>query len=117
MTTIWERLSSALTPLGLPLAANVMLAATGSPLPNQYLVYFDISSPPLQHADDLEKSMLHHIQVSYYSRTGFTGTSLTALFAAMKAAGFTKGPMRELPYNPDGRFFGLCLEFYFLEEE
>jgi hypothetical protein len=117
MTTIWERLYSALTPLGLPMAASVWIPASGSNIPDQYLVYFEISGLGQQHADDVEKNMLHHVQISFYSRNGFSGAALTALFGAMKAAGFTKGPIHDLAYNSDTRLFGLSAEFYFLEEE
>jgi dihydrodipicolinate synthase/N-acetylneuraminate lyase len=117
MTTIWEQLDSALTPLGLPFGADGWMAATGVDIPAQYLVYLEIAGVGQQFADNTEKSRLHHVQVSYYSKTGFSGANLTALFGAMKTAGFIKGPETPLPYNSNDRMFGLALEFNFLEEE
>ncbi len=117
MTTIWERLDSALTPLGLPFAASAWIPINGADIPAHYLVYFEISGTGQQFADNLEKNRLHHIQISYYSRNGFPQASLTALNAAMQTAGFIKGPVHDLPYNSDARLFGLAAEFNFLEEE
>ena len=115
--TIWERIKNALTPLGLPMGHSVWLPDSGADIPAQYLVYFEISAPPQQNADNVEKSMLHHVQVSWFSHNAFPEASLTALLGAMKTAGFTKGPMHDLPYESNDRLFGLALEFYFLEEE
>ena len=115
--TIWERIKNALTPLGLPMAHSVWLPSDGEDIPVQYLVYFEISAPPQQHADNDEILLLHHVQVNWFSQDAFPEASLTALLAAMKTAGFTKGPMHDLPYESNDRLFGLALEFYFLEEE
>lgn len=113
--TIWERVKTALTGLGLPLAANVQLAATGADLPDAYLVYFVIAAQGAQYADDAEKSRASHVQVTYFSRAGLAG--LPAIAAAMTAAGFTRGPERELPYDELTRHFALSMEFYYLEKE
>jgi hypothetical protein len=117
MTTIWERLDSALTPLGLPFAAGAWIPANGADIPTQYLVYFEISGSGKQFSDNQEKSRLHHVQISYYSRNGFPGASLIALNGAMATAGFIKGPTHDLPYDSDSRLFGLALEYSYLEEE
>ena len=114
-TTIWARISTALAGLSQPKAAGVYIAATAAELPAEYLVYFLISAPPQQHADDTEKSRLQHVQISYFNRAGLAG--MPAIAGAMTAAGFTRGPMRELPYNDQTRHFGLALEFWFLDEE
>ncbi|MDD5367460.1 MAG: hypothetical protein PHQ40_00380 [Anaerolineaceae bacterium] len=113
--SIWERISAALTGLSLPKAEGVYLAATGGELPNEYLVFFLIAAPPEQHADDVEKSRSYHVQVSYYNRAGLA--VIPAIATAMTAVGFTRGPLRELPYNEQTRHFGLSMEFYYLEEE
>ena len=112
-TTIWERVTTALAGLSQPKAASAYLAATGAELPDEYLVYFLIAGVPQQHADDAEVSRLQHVQVSYFNRAGLAG--MPAIAGAMTAAGFTRGPETELPYNPDTRHFGLALEFYYLD--
>lgn len=114
-TTIWERTNTALAGLSLPMAANIYLAATAAALPDAFIVYSLVSSPPEQHADDAEKLRSYRMQVSYYSRSGLA--TMPAIHTAMTAAGFTRGPMRELPYNQDTRHFGAALEFVYLEQE
>lgn len=113
--TIWERVSAALTPLGLPMAANVFIVASGAALPAQYLVYSLISSPPEQFADNAETLRSYLVQVSAYSRSG--SASLPNIKTAMTAAGFIAGPMRDLPYDDQLRYFGLAMDFYYSEGE
>ena len=112
--TIWARVKTALTSLSIPMAANTMVTCTGTQLPDTNLVYQLISSPQEQAADDRETLRSYRMQVSYYSRAGLT--NLPDISGAMVAAGFTRGPIRELPYNPTTRHFGLAMEFVFLEE-
>ncbi len=111
--SIWERVIAALTGLGVPMAANVYVAASGQELPDLYLVYFLVSSPPEQHADDAETLRSYRIQVTVYKRAGLA--SLPDVDGAMVAAGFRRGPQRELPYNQLTRHFGLALEYVYLE--
>lgn len=112
-TTIWERVKTALTALSIPMAASEYKIQTGSILPDLYLVYFLVSSPPEQHADDIETLRSYRMQVSVYSRTGLT--SLPDVTGAMVAAGFSRGPMTEIPFNQLTGHFGLALEFVYLE--
>jgi hypothetical protein len=96
------------------MAANTFLAATGNELPDTFLVYQMISNPAIQQADDDETLRGYRVQVSYYSRTGLAG--VPDIDGAMKTAGFTRLPGRELPYNEKTRHFGLALDYHFLEE-
>jgi hypothetical protein len=113
--TIWERIYAALSPLNLPMAAGAMIVDSESDRPDVYLVYFLVSSSPIQHADDLERERSYLVQVSVYSRNGLT--NLPDVTGAMKAADFIPGPTRELPYNPQTKHFGLAMEFTYLEKE
>lgn len=115
MTTIWERVEDALDGLGVDLAANAMVMPTGTALPDEFIVYQVISSPPEQHADELETLRSYRVQVSYYNRAGLIG--MPAIKAAMVTAGFTKSVYRELPYNQLTRHYGLAMEFLYLVEE
>jgi hypothetical protein len=115
--TIWERMVAALTPLGLPLAASAWLPDSGADIPASYLAYFVVSSPPEQAADNVETLRSWSVQVSYFSKTGFSSAQLAALNAAMTGAGFTRSSIHELPYDTNTRHFGLALEYVFLEEE
>lgn len=112
--TVWERVKTALTALGLPMAANEYIAATSAERPDLYLVYFLVTSPPEQFMDDRESLRSNRIQVSIYSRNGLI--SLPNVSGAMVAAGFAPGPKNEIPYNHATRHFGLSLEFVELEE-
>lgn len=114
-TTIWERINTALTGLSLPMAASVYISATPESLPDEYLVYFLISDPPEQHADNVEKAKSYHVQISYYNRAGLAAAP--DITGAMIAAGFTRAPSREIPYNELTRHFGLAFEFWYYEEE
>ncbi len=113
--TIWERIYTALAPLNLPMAAGAMIVNTEAERPDTYLVYFLVSSTPAQHADDQEQIRSYLVQVSIYSRNGLI--NLPDIAGAMKQAGFTAGPVRELPYNPQTKHFGLAMEFNYLERE
>ena len=114
-TTIWERVNAALSGLAKPMAAGYYAVATNAELPDEYLVYLEVSAFQQQAADDEETSRLHHVQISYFNRAGLAG--MPAIAAALVAAGFTRGPERDLPYEPDTRHFSHALEFYYLEEE
>lgn len=115
MTTIWERTKTALTGLGVPMAANRYLVPTGQQLPDQYIIYQLISSPPELHADNAEKYRTYRMQVTIWDRTGLA--NLPDISGSMVAAGFGRGPFRELPYVESTRHYGLAYDFFYLEEE
>ena len=85
-TTIWERVKTALTPLGLPMAASAYIVASGAVIPDTYIVYSVFSIDPEQHADDEEILRSEAVQVSIYNRTG--NASLPDVIGAMVTAGF-----------------------------
>jgi len=111
--TIWELVEDALDGLSTPMAANVYLSASTETLPDVYMVYILVSSPPEQHADNVETLRSYRMQVNIYSRAGLV--DLPDVDTAMTAAGFSRGPMRELPYNAITHHFGLALEYVFIE--
>lgn len=113
MTTIWERTATALAGLSIPKAANVYLSATDVKLPDQFLVYQLISSPPEQHADNAETMRSYRMQVTIYSRNGLV--SLPDVAGAMTAAGFMRSGIVELPINQQTGHFGLALDFVYTE--
>lgn len=107
--TIWEQVEAALTPLGLPLAANAMILASEAARPDVYIVYFQLPSVPTLHADNKELERNHSVQVTYYDRAGLAG--MPDIQGAMAAAGFKAGSQRELPYNPQTRHFGWAMDY------
>jgi len=106
---------TALTGLSVPMAANRYLVESGYDLPDQFMVYQLISSPPELHADNVEKYRTYRMQVTIWDRSGLS--SLPDVASAMVAAGFYRGPIRELPYEDSTMHFGLAMEFLYLEEE
>jgi hypothetical protein len=112
--SVFERVKTALQPLGVPFATDQYLVESGDELPDLFLVYSLVSSPPLQHAEDKETMRTNRVQVSIYNRNGLT--SLPNVDGAMTAAGFQRGPRTKVPYNPATRHFGLALEFVEIEE-
>jgi hypothetical protein len=114
MTTIFERAATALATLGVPYANQVYIPATGTDLPNLFLVFFLVTAPTAQHADDAETLRTNRVQVTTYSRTGLV--SLPDVTGAMEAAGFTPAAKYQLAYNLETRHFGLATDYIYLEE-
>jgi aminoglycoside phosphotransferase (APT) family kinase protein len=112
MTTIFEQIDDALATLNVPYAENLYLLETGDTLPDLYLVATLISGVAEQHADDDETARSYRVQISVYSHNGLV--ELPDVDGAMKAAGFVKGPERELPYDQETGHFGLALDYVYL---
>lgn len=81
-------------------------------LPDLYLVYTLISSPPEAHFDNEETLRSCRIQVSVYSKSGLA--SLPDVDGAMKAAGFKPSNIRELPRSKESGHFGLAKDYVIL---
>ena len=111
--TIWERVLTALTTLGLPMAANAMIVASESERPDAYIVYFIVTDAAEQHADNNEQHRSTTVQVTYYNRNGLAG--MPDIRGAMTAAGFMAASGHELPYNSQTRHFGFAMDFVFVE--
>ena len=112
MTTIFERVATALGTIS-P-AVSFALAPYKSPtsLPDTYLAYQLIADAPEQAADDAEMERSYLIQVSVFSRTGLV--SLPDVDTAMLAAGFEKGSERQLPQDPQTGHYGLAKDYVFV---
>jgi len=110
--TIWERVKQALSILSIPVAANTY---TGATLPEAFAVYQLISDPAIQHADDRETMTRYRVQVTVYRRGGLA--DLPNVRGAMLAAGFTRGPSRELPFNRDTRHYSLAMDYFYTESQ
>lgn len=108
MTTIFERTNNALAAIT-PAVSFSLAPYKGSPLPDQYVVYQLIVSPPEQHADDAETVRSHLVQVTIWSRTGLV--SIPDVDTPMLAAGFHKGSERQLPQDQSTGHYGLAKEF------
>jgi hypothetical protein len=109
MTTIFERVTTALTPLNVPFALDPYLGT----LPDIYLTYLLVDDGAEQHADDDETARRYIVQVSVRSMTGLA--ALPDVDGAMKAAGFQKRNGRQLPKDPDTGHYGLAKDYVYLE--
>ncbi|MGA2488783.1 MAG: hypothetical protein ABSF99_01155 [Anaerolineales bacterium] len=110
MTTIFEATATALATLHIPYGMNNYLS-TGE-LPDQYIVYTVVTGVPAQHADNAETKRTYRVQVTIYSRGGLV--SIPDVDAAMLAAGFTKGPERQLPGDPETGHYSLAKDYFYL---
>lgn len=111
MTTIFERVSNALTTLS-P-AVPFALAPYKGTLPDTYIVYQLIDSPPEQHADDAETQRSYQVQVTVWSKSGLA--SLPGIDAVMIAAGFSKSNVRQLPQDRESGHYGLATDYVYFE--
>jgi len=113
MSTIYELTYNALSGLGYPLAPTVWVPSSGDERPDLYLIYFVVTASPVQHADNSEKHRSYLVQVNIFSRDGLN--DLPDVRGAMLAAGFTAGPLRDLPFSTETEHYGLSMDFYYLE--
>ena len=111
-TTIYEKVLTALTPLGVPFAWMKYIPATGNDLPDLFLVALPVSDTALQTADDIETLRLNRIQISIYNRAGLVG--LPDVDTAMVNAGFMKSRGGPLAFDDISKHFGIYKEFTLL---
>ena len=95
----------------IPNAMGVMLGSGGE-FPEEYIVYTQIAGVSRQNADNREQERAYTIQVSYYSRNGLA--EMPDIDGAMLAAGFQKGPERELPFNETTLHHGIAKDYTIL---
>lgn len=114
MTTIFERVATALDGLGVEYASGVFIPATGDALPDQYITYTLVSSPPEQHADEDETLRIYRVQVTIYDRSGLI--DLPDINTPLKAAGFVKSNQYQLPYDQETGHHGLATDYIYLED-
>jgi len=111
MTTIFERVTTALNTLSPAIPFALGVYKTTSALPATFIAYQLIDGTPEQHADNAETERAYLVQVSIYARAGLV--SLPDVDTAMLAAGFQKGPERQLPEADTGHF-GLAKDYVYL---
>ena len=110
MTTIYEQTKNALSKLRVPFGMGTFLGQ--GELPDQYMTYILVDGVPAQHADDAEIQRTYRVQVSLYDRNGLV--SLPDVDTVMLAAGFQKGPERQLPRDEETGHFGLAKDYFLL---
>ncbi len=115
MTDIFTLTQTALNTLtGVPSGTDIQLNENGA-LPDLYLVWQLITGTPAQHADNAETERFYRVQVNIYTIGDFT--ALPDVDGAMKAAGFTRGDERPLPYTQNSRHHGLAKDYTILIDQ
>lgn len=112
MTTIFERVHTALGTISPAVPFNPAPYKSKTTLPDVYLTYQLIVDTPEQSADDVETERSYLMQVSIFSRAGLV--SLPDVDTAMLAAGFKKGQRRQLPQDPQTGHYGLAQEYTYI---
>jgi hypothetical protein len=110
MTTIFERVETALGTIS-P-AVPFALSPYKGTLPDAYIVHQLIDSPTEQHADGVETERSYKVQITLWDKAGVPST--TKVDAAMSAAGFYKGNVRQLPQDAQTHHYGLAVEFVYV---
>jgi len=113
MTTVFELVETALGTI----SPSISFAAAPykGTLPNAYVTHQLINSPPEQHADNVETERSYTMQLSFWDKAGIPST--TNVDTAMKAAGFHKGDVRQLPQDPQTHHYGLAVEYVYFETQ
>lgn len=114
MTTIFERVTTALNTLSpvVPFALAPYKSTTD--LPDKYLAYQVFDSPPEQHADDDITEQSYYVQVTIWSRSGLV--SIPDVDGVMKTAGFQlRNKGRQLPQDQETGHYGLAKDYVYLE--
>jgi hypothetical protein len=113
MTTIFERVKSALDTLSPAVPFASAPYESLSALPDLYITYQLIDGGSQQHADDAETMRSYLVQISIFSRAGLV--NLPNVNAAMLAAGFEKSRERQLQKDQETGHHGLAKDYIYLE--
>lgn len=113
MTTIFERVTTALNTLSPAVPFSLAPYKSTGVLPDQYLTYQLITGTPEDHADNTEIARSYLVQVTIWSKTGLV--SLPDVNTAMLAAGFQKSIERPLPQDRESGHWGLAKDYVYLE--
>ena len=113
MTTIFERVTTALNTLSPVIPFALALYKSTTDLPTTYITYQLISGVPEQNADDMETQRGYVIQITVWAKGGLV--TLPDVNTAMLAAGFQKSSERQLPQDTDTGHYGLAKDFVYLE--
>lgn len=112
---IWQRTATALGGLGVPVAANRFIPASGNELPDKFLTFQLIGEPVELQADNTDQVVSHVLQISIWARSGLPELVASAR-SALKAAGYQRSGSQEMDYQPETRHFGLAMDYSYLED-
>lgn len=85
-------------------------------LPDCFITYFLVDDEGTTYSDGAETSHQPRIQVSFFYREKSDVLTVPdEIEQAFVDAGFTRGPMGHIPYQPDTGHYGWRRDFYFYE--
>ena len=113
MTTIFERVETALGTISPAVPFSLAPYKSTTTFPDQYMTHQLIVGAPEEHADNAEVARSYLVQVTIWSKTGLV--SVPDVNTAMLAAGFQKSNERQLPQDPESGHWGLAKDFVYLE--
>jgi hypothetical protein len=112
MSNVYVLTENAIATLGIDYAADAERDDVAESLPDEFIVYKEVTATPLQSADDAETEREYVMQVSYFSRGGLVG--LPDVEGAMLAQGFRFTGDVPLEYDTETGHYGLAKEFSIL---
>ena len=115
MTTIFERVETALGTINPAVPFSLAPYKSTSALPDQYITHQLITGTPEQHADNLEVARSYLVQVTIWSKSGLI--TIPNVDTPMLAAGFKKSDERQLPQDLESKHYGLAKDFTYSEDE
>lgn len=115
MTTIFERMETALGTISPAVPFSLAPYKSASALPDQYMAHQLIVGSPEEHADNVETARSYLVQVTIWSKSGLV--TLPNVDAAMLAAGFQKSNERQLPQDRESGHWGLAKDYIYSEDE
>lgn len=113
MTTIFERVTTALNTLAPAVPFALAPYKSTGDLPDVFIAFQLIDGSPELNADDAEKARSYLVQVSIYKRSGLI--SLPDVETAMLSAGFQRSSERQLPQDRETGHYGIAKDFRYLE--
>ncbi len=114
MTTIFERVSTALATLSPAIPYAMDVYETTTTLPDIFIAYHVIYSDARDHHDNAESLRGYLVQISTYSRADLV--NLPNVDAAMRAAGFVKSTGRQIPKDSQSGHYGYAQDYFYLED-
>lgn len=113
MTTIFERVTTALNTLSPAIPFALAPYKSTTTLPATYIAFQLIDGAPEQHADNVEVARSYLVQVTVWSSSGLA--VIPNVDAVMLTAGFQKSNERQLPQDQESGHYGLAKDYVYSE--
>jgi len=114
MIDLMNHIPTILEPLGLPVIFNGF--PTGSPKPNQFIIFLEISAKPVFEAGGIEVETERLIQMNVWSNSNFHQI-VESIKQLMGNAGFERTLEYDEPYTASETYYNRVLQFAFFDEK